>query len=142
MLNGLRSWLFGSSGRGTPTNDSGSKLRAKSRLHFVLVQDRTGLTTEEMTRFKKEMVAVIEKYFVIEDRELDINYKRDNDSTTLLINSPVRVRRPKDEAGKAVANSHGGRRGKHRHHHNNEVTESQEEESASNSETPQPAPNS
>lgn len=72
---------------------SSSKSLAKSRLHFVLVQDRTGLTNEEMAGFKQEMVGVIEKYFLIDKQAFDIDYKRDGDSTTLVINSPVLVRR-------------------------------------------------
>ncbi len=72
---------------------SSSKSIAKSRLHFVLVQDRTGLTNEEMAGFKQEMVSVIEKYFMIDKQAFDIDYKRDGDSTTLVINSPVLVRR-------------------------------------------------
>ncbi len=70
-----------------------SKSLAKSRLHFVLVQDRTGLTNDEMANFKKEMVSVIEKYFVIDKKGFDIEYKRDTDLTTLVINSPIVVRR-------------------------------------------------
>jgi len=70
-----------------------SKLMAKSRLHFVLVQDRTGLTNEEMASFKQEMVGVIEKYFVVDKHAFDIEYRRDTDSTTLVINSPIIVRR-------------------------------------------------
>ena len=62
MFSALRKRLFGD-------NDS-SKIAAKSRLHFVLVQDRTGLTNEEMAGFREEMVKVIEKYFVI-DKEVD-----------------------------------------------------------------------
>ena len=67
--------------------DNSSKDLAKSRLHFVLVQDRTGLTNEEMAGFKEEMVKVIEK------DGFDISYHRDVETTTLLINSPVIVRR-------------------------------------------------
>jgi cell division topological specificity factor len=70
-----------------------SKDVAKSRLHFVLVQDRTGLTNEEMSGFREEMVKVIEKYFVIDKEGFDIKYHRLADTTTLLINSPVIVRR-------------------------------------------------
>ena len=70
-----------------------SKSLAKSRLHFVLVQDRTGLTNDEMAGFKREMVSVIEKYFVIDKKGFDIEYKRDTDLTTLVINSPIVVRR-------------------------------------------------
>lgn len=77
------------------TNGNDSKSAAKSRLHFVLVQDRTGLNNDEIANFKKELVGVIEKYFVIDENGFDINYRRDNDSTTLLINSPIVVRRQK-----------------------------------------------
>lgn len=85
MFLGIRDLLFG--------NGKQSKSLAKSRLHFVLVQDRTGLTNDEMTNFKKELMEVIAKYFVVDERGFDIDYKRDTDSTTLLINSPVVVRR-------------------------------------------------
>lgn len=70
-----------------------SKSSAKSRLHFVLVQDRTGLNNEELAGFRREMVEVIERYFVIDESGFDISYKRELDSTTLIINSPIVVRR-------------------------------------------------
>jgi cell division topological specificity factor len=80
-----------------------SKDVAKSRLHFVLVQDRTGLTNDEMAGFREEMVKVIEKYFVIDKEGFDIKYHRLADTTTLLINSPVIVRRA-GSASRAAAN--------------------------------------
>lgn len=85
MLSTLKRMLFGDANE--------SKDVAKSRLHFVLVQDRTGLTNEEMSGFREEMVKVIEKYFVIDKEGFDIKYHRLADTTTLLINSPVIVRR-------------------------------------------------
>ncbi len=85
MLGALKKILFG--------DNNESKDVAKSRLHFVLVQDRTGLTNEEMAGFREEMVKVIEKYFVIDKEGFDIKYHRLADTTTLLINSPVIVRR-------------------------------------------------
>ena len=85
MFNALKKKLFGESNE--------SKETAKSRLHFVLVQDRTGLTNEEMAGFREELVKVIEKYFVIDKEGFDIKYHRLADTTTLLINSPVIVRR-------------------------------------------------
>ncbi len=66
-----------------------SKSLAKSRLHFVLVQDRSGLTNEELANFKKDLVSAIQKYFMIEDDSVAVDYQRANDSTTLVINSPV-----------------------------------------------------
>jgi cell division topological specificity factor len=82
-----------------------SKAIAKSRLHFVLVQDRAGLTNEEMINFRKEMLDVIEKYFVIDKHAFDIEYKRGSDTTTLVINSPIIVRRQdglRHEAGARI----------------------------------------
>lgn len=67
----------------------------------MLVQDRTGLTNDEMVNFKKELIGVIAKYFVIDERGFDINYKRESELTTLLINSPVLVRR-QDAVGNEV----------------------------------------
>lgn len=95
MLSALRKMLFGESNE--------SKDVAKSRLHFVLVQDRTGLTNDEMAGFRQEMVKVIEKYFVIDKDGFDIKYHRLADTTTLLINSPVIVRRA-GSASRAAAN--------------------------------------
>ena len=89
MFSALKEKLFG--------GKRASKSLAKSRLHFVLVQDRTGLTNDEMIGFKQEMISVIEKYFVIDKEGFDITYQREMDTTTLLINSPVIVRR--QEAG-------------------------------------------
>lgn len=94
MFNALKKKLFGQSNE--------SKDTAKSRLHFVLVQDRTGLTNEEMAGFREEMVKVIEKYFVIDKEGFDIKYHRLADTTTLLINSPVIVRRATAPAAKAA----------------------------------------
>lgn len=70
-----------------------SKEAARSRLHFVLVQDRTGLTGEEMATFKAELISVINKFFEINTDGLDVSYERDTGTTRLLINSPVLVRR-------------------------------------------------
>lgn len=90
-----------------------SKTMAKSRLHFVLVQDRAGLTNEEMAQFKKEMIDVIERYFVIDKKGFDIAYKRDQETTTLLINSPVIVRRQDGTNHEAGARPKKRRNGRH-----------------------------
>ncbi len=85
MFKALKKKLFG--------QNNESKDLAKSRLHFVLVQDRTGLTNEEMVGFREAMVKVIEQFFVVDKDGFDIKYHRDGDTTTLHINSPVIVRR-------------------------------------------------
>lgn len=98
MFAELRERFFGNGKLGAAKQ---SKSMAKSRLHFVLVQDRSGLTTDDMAAFKQELVAVISRYFVIDESGFDVNYKRDSDTSTLLINSPVVVRR-QDAPGHAV----------------------------------------
>jgi cell division topological specificity factor len=99
---GLKERFFG--------NGKHSKSMAKSRLHFVLVQDRSGLTNDDMAAFKQELVEVISRYFVIDESGFDVNYKRDSDTSTLLINSPVVVRR-QDAPDKAVgARARGARK--------------------------------
>lgn len=92
MIGTLRKF-FNSNGSSRNGSVRESKNLAKSRLSFVLVQDRTGLTQDEIANFKREMVAVIEKYFVIDETGLDVSYKRETDSTMLVINSPVVVKR-------------------------------------------------
>ena len=91
-----------------------SNERAKSRLHFVLVQDRTGLTGDEMAKFKEELIGVMEKYFVIDKGGLDIAYERGKGTTTLLINSPVVVRR-QETSDKRVGARHNYRKKNKKH---------------------------
>lgn len=86
MFKVLRQRFFGN-------RNGESKNVARSRLHFVLVQDRSGLSNDEMAKFKEEMCRVIDKYFEIDKAGFDISYKREAETTTLLINSPVVVRR-------------------------------------------------
>jgi cell division topological specificity factor len=95
VLSSIRKFFFGSNKK--------SKNVAKNRLHFVLVQDRAGLTNEEMALFKKEILNVIEKYFVVDKQAFDIAYKRDVETTTLIINSPVIVNRKSAPAGEVGA---------------------------------------
>jgi cell division topological specificity factor len=71
-----------------------SKNQAKGRLHLVLVQDRTGLSGDEMGTFKADLLAVLKRYFVIDDTGLDVQYQRETSSTTLVINSPVLRKKP------------------------------------------------
>lgn len=66
-----------------------SKVPAKNRLQMVLVQDRSGLSTAEMELFKRDLMDVISKYFTIENRHLDVEWKRTDVETALVINTPV-----------------------------------------------------
>jgi cell division topological specificity factor len=66
-----------------------SNVAAKNRLQMVLVQDRSGLTSIEMELFKKDLLGVISKYFVIENKSLDVEWKRTDSETELVINTPI-----------------------------------------------------
>lgn len=70
---------------------------AKNRLQMVLVQDRSGLTNEEMDLFKKDLLEVIAKYFHIESAALQVEWEREKNETALVINTPV--------TGRLMANS-------------------------------------
>ena len=79
-----------------------SKGPAKNRLQMVLVQDRSGLTSTEMELFKKDLMDVISKYFTIENRALDVEWKRTDSETALVINTPV-IGKPRLAQKEAVA---------------------------------------
>jgi len=92
MLNFLRS-LFKSLFKNELADRRPSSVIAKNRLTVVLVQDRAGLTSKELEQFKKELLVVLEKYFVIDVGGFDIEYKRQGECTVLTISSPVIVKR-------------------------------------------------
>ena len=69
-----------------------SKYTARNRLQMVLTQDRTGLSSQDMDNFRKDLLAVISKYFVIESNQLDIHWDKKDNTTALIINTPVMVR--------------------------------------------------
>ena len=80
MFNLLRDTIFGR---------AGSKNTAKNRLQMVLIQDRSGLNPQEMDLFRKELIEVISKYFLVDKKQLDIEWERNDFTTALLINTPV-----------------------------------------------------
>ena len=69
-----------------------SKGNARSRLEVVLVQDRSGLSSKEMKKFKKELLETMQKYFVIEEKDLDIEWQRDGNTTALVVNTALRTK--------------------------------------------------
>ncbi len=69
-----------------------SKANARSRLEVVLVQDRSGLSSKEMKKFKKELLETMQKYFVIEKKDLDIEWQRDGNTTALVVNTALRTK--------------------------------------------------
>lgn len=56
---------------------------------MVLVQDRSGMTARDMDFFKKDLLEVISKYFIVETKSLQIEWQRSDSATALVINTPV-----------------------------------------------------
>lgn len=69
---------------------------------MVLVQDRSGLTSEEMDLFRRDIVDVISRYFMVDKKSLEIEWQRSDASTALIINTPV-VGRTREKVKVAVA---------------------------------------
>ena len=101
MFGQLREKLFGGP-------NGSSRRTAKNRLEMVLVQDRSGLSSQEMDHFRKDLLEVIGRYFVLEQKEVDIEWKRSDAATALLINTPVvgrtkKAKKKKEEKKQANA---------------------------------------
>lgn len=74
-----------------------SKETAKNRLQMVLVQDRSGLDAQDMDFFKRDLLEVISKYFVLEKRNLQVEWQRTSNATALVINTPIVTRTRKEK---------------------------------------------
>ena len=72
-----------------------SKQTAKNRLQMVLVQDRSGLSSQDMDDFRRDLLNVIVNYFDLEHKDIDIQWSRKDGSTALAINTPVMVKKKK-----------------------------------------------
>ena len=71
---------------------------------MVLVQDRSGLTSQDMDLFKKDLLEVISKYFTIENKSLQVEWERNDNETALVINTPVVGRLMATQKRAAAAN--------------------------------------
>lgn len=80
MLNDLMRKLF---------SKSGSKETAKKRLQFALVYDRLEVSDIMLQDMQNEIVAVISRYFVIDQKKLTLNITRQNNFSALMFNTPI-----------------------------------------------------
>jgi cell division topological specificity factor len=65
-----------------------SKDDLKQRLKLVLSYDRANLTPGRMEELKRELVAVISKYFPREGEELNVRFEQQGDKTILIADLP------------------------------------------------------
>lgn len=81
MLNAVFRKLFG--------GDGGSKDTAKKRLQFALVYDRLEVSDEILKNMQNEIVTVISRYFVIDQKQLKLDITRHDDLSALVLNTPI-----------------------------------------------------
>ena len=82
-MTSLLNRLFGRRKRGTGAT-------AKDRLHFVLQHDRINLPPERMEEMKREILAVIVKYLVIDQERVEIALEqRDRMHSKLVAEIPI-----------------------------------------------------
>lgn len=86
MLNSLLNKLF---------NKTTSKDTAKKRLQFALVYDRLEVSDDMLQDMQKEIVAVISRYFVIDQDQLKLDITRDNELSALMFNTPIISAKPR-----------------------------------------------
>ena len=87
-MTNLLSRLFGRARKG-------SGATAKDRLRFVLQHDRINLPPERMEEMKREILAVIVKYLVVDKDRVEIDLEqRDRTHSKLVAEIPVAINTP------------------------------------------------
>lgn len=70
--------------------ESGSGKQAKERLRLVLVHDRSSVAPDVIEDLKEELIAVISRYMEIDEKGLEVDLRRNDQSVALVANIPVR----------------------------------------------------
>lgn len=87
--------FFRKLGKNENKETSGSKNKAKERLHLVLMQDRANVSADFLEMMKQEIIDVIKKYIEVEESEIDVRLTNEvkEDGTTgapsLYANIPI-----------------------------------------------------
>jgi len=87
--------FFKKFGKNDNKETSGSKNKAKERLHLVLMQDRANVSADFLELMKQEIIDVIKKYIQVEENEIDVRLTNEvkEDGTTgapsLYANIPI-----------------------------------------------------
>ncbi len=66
-----------------------SKDTAKKRLQFTLVYDRLSVSNHSLREMQNEIVAVISRYFIIDEDKSELDIRRNDDLTSLMFNTPI-----------------------------------------------------
>lgn len=82
-LNTLIDRIFGKT-------EKSAKTVAKDRLRLVLMHDRADIPAPMLEEMRKEMLAVVTKYFEIDEGALDVSLDHADDTVALVANIPIR----------------------------------------------------
>lgn len=80
MIEGLFKKLFGK---------EKSKEAAKKRLKLALVYDKLDVSDDLISNLHQDIVDVISKYFVIDKEAIKLDIKRSDNSSSLILNTPI-----------------------------------------------------
>ncbi len=67
-----------------------SKDEARQRLQVILVMDRIGLATDQMEAMKRDIIAAVSRYFVVDEDSVDMDMRRSQESLVLVSNIHVK----------------------------------------------------
>ena len=67
----------------------GSKITGKSRLQLILVHDRLGVSSEVLDALREDVFLAISKYFDIDEKSVEMDIEREEDSVALVANIPI-----------------------------------------------------
>jgi cell division topological specificity factor len=81
MLNDLLRKL-----RGTKSTSSQT---AKKRLKFAIVYDNLEVSDEVLEHLKHDIIEVISRYFEIDTKAISLDIDRSDDSSSLVLNTPI-----------------------------------------------------
>ena len=66
-----------------------SKDTAKKRLKLALVYDKLEVSDDLISSLQQDIVDVISKYFIIDKDSINLDIKRSEDYSSLVLNTPI-----------------------------------------------------
>ncbi len=78
-----------------------SRQVAKKRLKFALVYDKLEIKEEMLEDLQKDLIDVISRYFEIDRQQMSLDIERSEDSSALIMNTPIlaaRHKKPREDA--------------------------------------------
>ena len=67
-----------------------SKSVAKDRLRLVLMHDRADIPPAMMEQLRTEMMQLLNRYFDIDETDLNVDLEREDNTVALVANIPIR----------------------------------------------------